>query len=119
MYSNLHARYCANSNPSIYFASNLSGKDAFDAPLQIIDGIWETNEPTEEKGMKLKDMGGHEITDGGGIDPHGIATAVATGSNDVFVVDVVENIMSWKCHFDGFPDQLVRLADVWQLYAEN
>lgn len=120
MYSNLHARYCANSNPSIYFASNLSGKDAFDAPLQIIDDIWETNEPTEEKGMKLKEMGGHEITDGGGTDPHGIATAVATGSNDVFVVDVVENLMSWKCHFNGFPDPLkLGMGNVWHLFAED
>jgi len=35
------------------------------------------------------------------------------------VVDVVENVQSWKCHFDGFSDPLLRLADVWKLFAEN
>jgi len=93
-----------NSDPSVYFASKLTGKDAFQKPRDIMDEIWESGKPTEKQAKALKEMGAYEITDGGGTDPHGIATAVATGATEIFVVDVVENLISWKCHFNGWLD---------------
>jgi hypothetical protein len=95
-----------NSDPSVYYAPKLTGSEAFQAPQKIMRDIWLWNDPTEERAEELKKMGAHELTDGGGTDSHGIATAVETGATDVFVVDVVSDLMSWKTHFSGAIERL-------------
>ena len=33
---------------------------------------------------------------------HGIATSVATGATELFIVDVVSDLSNWKAHFTGW-----------------
>lgn len=90
------------SDPSVYFAPKANQEDAFDKPTKIMSDIWKSKDPTTERIQELADIGAHELTDGGNVDGSGIATAVATGAKDVFVLNVVNTTHSFQRYFSGF-----------------
>jgi hypothetical protein len=89
-------------DPSVYYAPKLTGKDAFDEPQDIMRNVWKWKDPSKWKAKSLAKIGAHEITDGGAVDMHGIATSVATGATELFIVDVVSDLSDWKKHFTGW-----------------
>lgn len=64
--------------------------------------IWKSKDPTTERIQELADIGAHELTDGASVDGSGIATAVATGAKDVFVLNVVNTTNTFQRYFSGF-----------------
>jgi len=89
-------------DPSVYFAPKANQEDAFDKPTKIMSDIWKSKDPTTERIQELADIGAHELADGGALDGSGIATAVATGAKDVFVLNVVNTTNSFQKYFSGF-----------------
>ena len=63
--------------------------------------IWKSKDPTTERIQELADIGAHELADGGAVDLSGIATAVATGAKDVFVLNVVNTTNTFQRYFSG------------------
>lgn len=58
--------------------------------------------PSKDQAESLAKIGAHEISDGGSVDMHGIATSVATGATELFIVDVVSDLSDWKRHFSDY-----------------
>ena len=64
--------------------------------------IWKSKDSTTERIQELANIGAHELRDGGVVDGSGIATDVATGAKDVFVINVVNTTNSYQKYFSGF-----------------
>jgi hypothetical protein len=89
--------YSFGSDTSVFFSAALTGSDAFDQPQQMVRDLWRYSDNTDGDDdsdfdltqKDVKDFANkkiHELTDGGWTDPHGVATAVAAGATEVFVV---------------------------------
>jgi len=75
-------------DPNVYFAPRAAQETAFSDPTQIMKDIWKSKDPTKKRIQKLASIGTHALIDGGNVDLIGVATAVATGASDVFVLQI-------------------------------
>ena len=86
----------------MYFAPSLIGKNSFDKPQNIMRKVWSKKNPNKKRAKELAKIRAHAVIDGGATDTIGIATAVATGATEIFVVDVVDAPdISFKTYFAG------------------
>jgi len=88
----------------VYYGPKLPPKDAFVKPQKIMSDIWSTKEPSQKQVDILSDYGAHEVTDGGLTDGLGVATAVATGNNEIFAIQVL-GVRSYEVYFQGNEQQ--------------
>ena len=91
-----------NRNPAVGFACKV--KEPFSTGQDLIDKLWNKNSLTKKDFDGMTKNGVCNFLDGGATDPFGIATALASGANEIFCVNAIPDLATvQKSHFGHGP----------------
>jgi len=103
-----------NLYPSVGFAcKETNSSESFTTGQKLIDNVWGKNDLTAED---LKEMttkkGVCNLLDGGATDPFGIATAIASGADEIFCVNAIPDLFTVdQAHFGAGPFKVYHIFD--------